>query len=146
MDKVKAQLDEINQAIKQLKRDTALIEECVQTSTDDPNWANVCVAPEEDETDRSDKDTAADIIWAASMYTQAGETCSPQVSFSGLVSGEEGQNVLSLQQLSNCLRTLDAYYATGGSTLVSNTYTTGISSCQMTAPVNGYYNVCVHAR
>ena len=87
MDKVKAQLDEINQAIKQLKRDTALIEECVQTSTDDPNWANVCVAPEEDETDRSDKDTAADIIWAASMYTQAGETCSPQVSLSGLVSG-----------------------------------------------------------
>ena len=51
-----------------------------------------------------------------------------------------------LQQLSNCVRTLDAYYATGGTTLVSNTYTTGVSSCQMTAPVNGYYNVCVHAR
>ena len=54
--------------------------------------------------------------------------------------------VVYLQQLSNCVRTLDTYYATGGSTLVTNTYTTAISSCQMTAPVNGYYNVCVHAR
>ena len=51
-----------------------------------------------------------------------------------------------LQQLSNCLRTLDTFYNTGGTTLATNTYTTGISSCQMTAPVNGYYNVCAHAR
>ena len=51
-----------------------------------------------------------------------------------------------MQQLSNCVRTLDAYYAASSTTLVSNTYTTGISSCQMTVPVNGYYNVCVHAR
>ena len=68
--------------ISQLETDTALIETCLQTSTDDPNWENVCVAPPGEAVDRSDKDTALDIIWAASMYQAAGETCSPQVSFS----------------------------------------------------------------
>ena len=29
--------------------------------------------------------------------------------------------------------------------MVTNTYTTA-SSCTMTAPVNGYYNICVFAR
>ena len=80
MKSVKAQLSELKSLIKQLEKDTALIEECLQTSTDDPNWANVCVAPPGEAADRSDKDTADDIIWAASIYQQAGETCSPQVS------------------------------------------------------------------
>ena len=72
-------MSELESLISQLEADTALIEECLQTSTDDPNWENVCVAPPEEAADRSDKDTAADVIWAASMYQAAGETCSPQV-------------------------------------------------------------------
>ena len=76
--KIKAELAALESLISKLETDTALIEECLQTSTDDPNWGNVCVAPPEETADRSDKDTAADVIWAASMYQSAGETCSPQ--------------------------------------------------------------------
>merc|ERR1711936_331824 len=120
------ELKQLKAAIAKMQAETALIEECVQTSPDDPNWANVCVAPEGETSDRSDKDTADDVIWAASMYRNSGERCSPH-------------------QLDNCATTLDDFYDSGGTTLVTNTYTNP-SSCSMTAPKNGYYNVCVYAR
>ena len=40
---------------------------------------------------------------------------------------------------------MDDFYDSGGTTLVTNTYTTP-GSCVMRAPKNGYYNVCVFAR
>ena len=43
------------------------------------------------------------------------------------------------------MRTLDTYKAEDATAVVTNTYTT-TSSCTMTAPVNGYYNICVFAR
>ena len=79
---IKAELAALEILVSKLETDTALIEECLETSTDDPNWENVCVAPPEETADRSDKDTALDVIWAASIYQSAGETCSPQVSSS----------------------------------------------------------------
>lgn len=73
------ELKKLKSAIAKLEADTALIEECVKTSTDDPNWEKVCVAPEEEAADRSDKDTADDVIWAASMYRNSGTRCGPHV-------------------------------------------------------------------
>merc|ERR1712168_1357971 len=95
------ELKQLKAAIAKMEAETALIEECVNTSPDDA-------------------------IWAASMYRNSGERCSPH-------------------QLDNCATTLDDFYDSGGSTLVTNTYTNP-SSCTMTAPKNGYYNVCVYAR
>jgi len=126
MKKMKKQLAGYEKQMTKLEADTALIEECLQTPTDHPNWENVCVEPPAETADRSDKDTADDVIWAASMYQTAGEKCYPH-------------------QLSNCLRTLDTFFNSGGTTLVTNTYSQE-SSCQLTAPVNGYYNVCASAR
>ena len=54
-------------------------------------------------------------------------------------------NLFFRQTLSNCARTLDDFYDAGGSTLVTNTYTNP-GACTMTAPKNGYYNICAHAR
>ena len=80
MKKIEENLNSLKSVIAKIKADTELIEECLQTSPDDPNRPNVCVAPEGETADRSDKDTADDVIWAASMYLNTGDRCSPQVS------------------------------------------------------------------
>ena len=43
------------------------------------------------------------------------------------------------------MRTLDTYRASAATSVTSNAYTTE-GTCTLTAPVNGYYNICVYAR
>ena len=73
--KIAKQLKELNKEIKKIIKDTAQIKECVETGEN-------CVPPEGETADRSDKDTADDIIWVVSMYQNTGDRCYPHVSYS----------------------------------------------------------------
>merc|ERR1711915_26887 len=109
--------------ISQLQADIALLQECVNTPYDDPNWENVCVSPPED---RSTMATTLDVIFAASMYLNTGDRC--------------GQT-----QLTNCAVTIDHYVSNTATSVTSNSKTTS-GSCLFTAPIGGYYNICYYAR
>ena len=71
-------LNELAPKIAQLKADIALLKVCVNTSRDDPNWKNVCVAPPEDRTTIGGG-TNAEILFVASMYLNSGDRCGSSV-------------------------------------------------------------------
>ena len=81
MKEIQKELDDLDVKIAKLLADTALIEECIQTPRDSPNWDTVCVKPEEERTNVSDlANTNLDVFWAANMYMNNGDRCASRVS------------------------------------------------------------------
>merc|ERR1711974_423767 len=129
MKDLRADLDGLDAKIAKLVADTNLILECLNTSRSDPNWSNVCVQPAEERSlDRTDIGTAADVVYAASMYMNSGDRC-------------------GATQFSNCVVTLDDFEDNAAANTIAAGTTTTASSCTFTAPAApGWYNICAHAR
>merc|ERR1712243_377173 len=117
----KADLTELSSLIETMRAELDLLKECVYNPSDE-----ACVAPPEE---RTTTGTNEDLLFAASQYLNTGDRCGPQ-------------------ELTNCASTLNVVdtSVTAG-TVTSNSATwLNAGSCIFTAPINGYYNVCYHAR
>merc|ERR1712168_593883 len=76
--------------------------------------------------DRSTMATTLDVIFVGSMYLNSVDRC-------------------GVTQLTNCAVTIDNYVSNTATSVTANSKTTA-GSCLFTAPINGYYNICFHAR
>merc|ERR1712112_607280 len=111
---IQATLVDLRAEVEALKLTVAQLQECVNTPVDDETREEKCPPPPGE---RSSLGTAADIIWAASMYlSNTGDRCGPQI-------------------LTGCTRTIDAYASsTEDTAFTTNTYTT-TGTCFFSAPV-----------
>jgi len=116
-----AKLKELKPLLAQAKADVAQIQACAALAPNDPTRDEVCPEVE----DRTTITTANNVMVSQTMYLNSGDRCGPQT-------------------LTNCGRLHDMY-ALGTATKNTN-QNTNTGSCFHTAPTNGIYRLCFHAR
>merc|ERR1711942_166609 len=135
----RSKLDDVQLKIDKLREDLDLVNKCLATPRDDPNYLTYCVGPPEESRgdqvvqalhspkDRSTAATKTDTFAIGDMYLTGYSTkCGPQT-------------------ITGWTNSLDIYYTTTADTDSANVYVS-TGSGTYTAPVTGYYNICAFLR